>query len=183
MNQFDKIRVDYQAVHNSKKWFDEQVKSIAKAKVTPGKIVGSSDHSLSVGPGNLYFFMYDPKTKETLPYYDQFPLVFPYKAVPGGFMGLNMHYLDYPLRFKLFQKLVGIQSSKIDDRTKLRFSWSTISAMSALNLAAPCVKHYLLDHVKTPFCKVKPVDWTTAMLMPVERFVGASKAKVWSDSR
>ena len=27
--------------------------------------------------GNMYLFAYDPKHKDTLPYYDRFPLIFP----------------------------------------------------------------------------------------------------------
>jgi hypothetical protein len=39
--------------------------------------------------GGLYFFVYDPKTKNDLPYYDRFPLVIPLKRTPDGFIGLN----------------------------------------------------------------------------------------------
>ena len=31
--------------------------------------------------GSMYSFYYDPKHKKTLPYYDRFPLVFPFKKV------------------------------------------------------------------------------------------------------
>jgi hypothetical protein len=41
--------------------------------------------------GSMYMYYYDPKHKQTLPYYDRFPLVFPYRKVPGGFMGINLH--------------------------------------------------------------------------------------------
>ena len=50
--------------------------------------------------GSMYMFYYDPKHKEELPYYDRFPLIFPYKKVKGGFMGLNLHYLPLQLRAK-----------------------------------------------------------------------------------
>ena len=46
--------------------------------------------------GGLYFFYYDPKTKDSLPYYDTFPLVLALERYNDGFLGLNLHYL--PLR-------------------------------------------------------------------------------------
>ena len=43
--------------------------------------------------GNMYMFFYDPKTKDDLPYYDSFPLTVVVGPAPGGFYGLNLHYL------------------------------------------------------------------------------------------
>jgi outer membrane protein assembly factor BamD (BamD/ComL family) len=34
--------------------------------------------------GHMYMFYYDAKHKETLPYFDRFPMIFPYKKVKGG---------------------------------------------------------------------------------------------------
>jgi hypothetical protein len=32
--------------------------------------------------GRMYFYYYDPKTKDSLPYYDRFPLVIPIERYP-----------------------------------------------------------------------------------------------------
>jgi hypothetical protein len=128
-------------------------------------------------------FLYDPKTKDELPYYDMFPLVFPYKSVSGGFMGLNMHYLPYQARVVLLQRLMDFASDRaLTENTKIRYSWSLISGVAKFEWAEPCIKHYLNSHVRSPFRKIDAPDWTTAMLLPVEQFVGASKNKVWKDS-
>jgi hypothetical protein len=50
-------------------------------------------------------------------------------------------------------------------------------------LAEPCIKHYLLPHVKTAFKKIDSSDWATAMLLPVERFSKSTKENVWKDSQ
>jgi hypothetical protein len=42
--------------------------------------------------GRMYFYYYDPKTKDTLPYYDKFPLVIPIERYSDGFLGLNLHF-------------------------------------------------------------------------------------------
>ena len=43
--------------------------------------------------GRLNMFIYDPKLKKKLPYYDTFPLVLPLEKYNDGFLGLNFHYL------------------------------------------------------------------------------------------
>jgi hypothetical protein len=59
-----------------------------KATITQGPLLTNR-----IITGEMYLFAYDPKTKEDLPYYDRFPLVFPFRKVKGGFYGINMHYL------------------------------------------------------------------------------------------
>jgi hypothetical protein len=133
--------------------------------------------------GSMYMFYYDPKHKEELPYYDRFPLVFPFSRTPDGFMGLNMHYLPYHLRIRLLDALLVFKSNnRMDETTRLKYSWQVIDGVSRFAAAQPCVKQYLTGHVRTQFRQINADDWATAMLLPVERFVGASKQEIWSDS-
>jgi hypothetical protein len=128
-------------------------------------------------------FAYDPKHKDTLPYYDKYPMVFPFKKLPDGFMGLNLHYLPYGLRVKLMDRLLQFKNnSNMDETTKLKFSWNLINGLARFAPAKPCVKHYLNEHLKSPFININAQDWPTAMMLPVERFVGATKEKVWQES-
>ena len=68
--------------------------------------------------GGMYFFLYDPKTKEELPYYDRFPLVIPLKREDDGFLGLNLHYLPVPYRIRLLRKLLPLAMYDGDDIRK-----------------------------------------------------------------
>lgn len=170
----------------SQNWFMQQAASIkSQGRVSPYYVMrGSPEQNKSrIIPGEMYMFSYDAKHKDTLPYWDMFPLVFPFKQLEGGFLGLNLHYLPYGLRARLLDRLMEFKSSsKIDERTRLKFSWATIEGTSRLKIAKPCVHRYLVSQVKSPFKKVDAQDWATAMLLPVERFVGASKQKVWTES-
>jgi hypothetical protein len=65
----------------------------------------------------------------------------------------------------------------------LKYSWDLISSASKFNLAKPCVKHYLMTQVRSPFVKINSEDWTTALMLPVERFVGASSSSVWAETK
>lgn len=174
-------------VKNSKAWFDSQVAKLATKKITPNRImIGDGGMQLTgrLSPGKMFFFYYDPKFKETLPYYDQFPMVIPFDKDDKGFIGLNLHYLDYRPRMMLLKELLKISGNKaLTESSKINYSWQMIKGVSKMKMAAPCVKRYLFDHVKSPFCEVPPTSWHTAMLLPVQRFVGASKEYVWNESK
>lgn len=183
---FELSRINAEEVKKSSAWFDEQVKRLSSKKITPNRIMHESGISLTsrLVPGKMYFYYYDPKFKETLPFYDQFPLVLPFAKTQGGFIGLNMHYLDYKMRMALFQNLLETAGAKhLTETTKIRYSWATVAQASKLAPAQACVKQYLTEHVMSPFCEVPPEFWHTALMLPVQRFVGASKETVWKESR
>ena len=121
--------------------------------------------------GNLNMFMYDAKTKQKLPYFDRFPLIFYTGPAPGGFMGMNLHYLPPLLRAKLFDSVQGSNNQG-----------AIIAAASKLKYYKPCIKRYLNKHVKSRFVVVYPDEWNLAIFLPTERFSGARKGRVFSDT-
>ena len=134
--------------------------------------------------GNMYLFAYDPKTKEDLPYYDRFPLVFPFRRVKDGFYGINMHYLPPLLRAKLMDALYDtVNNDKMDETTRLRINYRILQSAAKFRYFEPCVKHYLNNHVKTRFLMVDPKQWDVALFLPLERFVKANRLKVYADSK
>jgi hypothetical protein len=187
LDVFEKNQYDLKtAVKKSRAWFEQQVLLMTRQQLTPQKVLTGNPEQLvtRIMPGHLYMFVYDPKTKAELPYYDRFPLVFPFRKTPDGFIGLNMHYLPYPLRINLLDNLLTYASNqRFDETTRLKYSWALIDGMSKYAAAKPCVKQYLVGHVRTQFRQVESSNWATAMLLPVERFVGASKQEIWADSR
>lgn len=183
---FEKNRYDRNIYKQSSTWFDQQVLLLQKKRYSPQDILRDRKNAVSsrIIPGNLYMFLYDAKHKETLPYWDRFPLVFPFRASPNGFYGLNLHYLPYRMRLQLMDKLLQFKNNdKFDETTRLRYSWGLISGVSKFRSAEPCVKQYLYEQVRSPFAKIESYDWATAMMLPVERFVGANKNMVWQDSK
>ena len=129
-------------------------------------------------------FYYDAKHKDTLPYFDRFPLIFPFKKVDGGFMGLNMHYLPLQYRAKLMDSLYDLTTNeRYDERTKLELSYKILNSAGRFRYFKPCVKHYLTGQLRSRFMYIYPSEWDMALILPLERFQGASKTKVWSDTR
>ena len=174
-----------EAAIKSKAWFQQQAILLGKQNFTASKVLNSDPSRVknTIVPGSMYMFLYDPKGKDQLPYYDRFPLVLPYKKMAGGFVGLNLHYLPYQLRMELLQRLMEFATDKnMAENTRIKYSWSLIGGVSRFKSAEPCIKHYLIDHVKSTFRKIDANDWATAVMLPVEQFVGATKNQVWKDS-
>lgn len=135
-------------------------------------------------PGGMFMYFYDPKTKATLPYYDKFPLTVIVGPAPGGFTGLNLHYLPMVLRAKLLDALMDITSDKkYDDNTKFNLSYNTLKKASKMRYFKPCFKRYLTANVKSRFARVPASEWEIATFLPTASFEKASKTTVWKDSR
>lgn len=134
--------------------------------------------------GKMYMFFYDPKHKDTLPYYDRFPLIFPFKMTNDGFYGLNLHYIHPMLRAKLMDAFLSItNNTAFDHTTKIKMNYNLLNASSRYKYFKPCVKRYLRDHVTSRFLYVDPTKWTMALFMPTEKFAKAKKLEVFEDSR
>ena len=134
--------------------------------------------------GRMYFYFYDPKTKESLPYYDRFPLVIPIEQYRDGFLGLNLHYIHPKQRILLLDELSEFaNNSKYDASTKLRLSYDLLKRTGAIYQATPCIKRYLFTHVESRFLEITADEWDLACLLPLENFQKASTSKVYSESR
>lgn len=180
---FNDSAYDITAAKKSQQWFTAQVRKLATA-TSPQKLATSGSLTGTMIPGNMYLFFYDPKGKDTLPYYDRFPLVLPFAKTPDGFLGLNFHYLPPLLRVRLLDRLLVFKNTKdISEKTRLKFSYSVVASAARFNLATPCIKRYITSHVQSKFSLISPEQWVTAMLLPVERFQKANKEAVWRDSR
>lgn len=172
---------------NSVQWFQRQIKSIiGKDQLSSTDMLRQNQGNLTtrILPGRMYMFVYDPKGKDSLPFYDKFPLVIPFSKEQGHFRGLNFHYLPYSQRIILLDALirVGQKSTMKNMNEELRLSWQIVRSAAKMKIAAPCVKMYLNGHVKTRFVEIPKDDWATAIMLPTHSFVGSSANKVWTKS-
>ncbi len=134
--------------------------------------------------GKMYFYFYDPKTKEKMKYYDRFPLVIPIESYNDGFLGLNLHYIHPKYRMTMLDKLSATaNNSDYNEKTKLRISYQYLTAASKVFEATPCIKRYLFSHVQSRFLEITADEWDIAALLPMESFVGASTSKIYADSQ
>tara|TARA_B100001113_G_scaffold142547_1_gene116678 strand:+ start:923 stop:1510 length:588 start_codon:yes stop_codon:yes gene_type:complete len=134
--------------------------------------------------GSMFMFFYDPKTKDKLPYYDTFPLSVIVSRAPGGFYGLNLHYLAPTLRAKFLDGLLDITNNKaFDETTKFQARYNILQKTSKLRFYKPCFKHYLSKNVRSRFAYVPPPEWEIATFLPLANFEKAGQRQVYKDSK
>jgi hypothetical protein len=140
-------------------------------------------------PGFFYFYLYDPKWKHELPFYDKFPFTLVLDVREDRFLGLNFHYLDYTNRARLFDAIYTLREGRAsrpnvrDIRMRLKLSYQLLKLSSKYQAYKPCLKEYLFEHVRTPLVKVGAKEWDLAVFLPVESFEKQPKEFVWRDSR
>ena len=169
-------------------WFEQERRKLIRNRslLQPRRVLRGKPEDLTqkVFPGKLYMFIYDPKGKDTLPYYDIFPMVLPWKRVKGGFMGLNLHYLPLKERMMLMNRLSVLKTNnKMDETTRIRYTYDLINGVAKFRAAKPCIKHYLTDHVKSRFARVPAPEWEIATFLPTADWQKSSGSKVYRDSR
>jgi hypothetical protein len=134
--------------------------------------------------GRMFFYAYEAKWKDELPFWDRFPLIFVVDIYEDGWLGINLHYLPMRLRMQLFDALLALADNRsLDDVTRLRLSYNYIKSFSTFPLVKPCLKRYLMHHVESSLLEVKPLDWEIAVFLPCEQFQKQSKERVWTESR
>lgn len=172
-----KVRNEGAAVNNkSAKWFADTLKS------------GVRGHKVSrPTPGKIYAYIYDAKYKDTLPYWDKYPLIIflgfgKSKAGNELMYGLNLHYIAPKARQQFLEDLLKQYASTktLTNSTKLNIDWSKVRGFSG---AQKMIKAYLPNHIKGTIVEVKTSDWANVVLMPLQKFVSKGKSfsaqKVW----
>ena len=163
----------------STQWYRDKIKEFGTPKTLDLIRDGKRDKKPFYGKLNM--FVYDPKFKKKLPYYDTFPLVLPLETYPDGFLGINFHYLPIPLRVKLLDRLVDFSNNtKFDESTRLVVDYSQLKN---INIVKPTIHKYLAGQLKSQFRRIDADEFTIATLLPVQRFKKASASAVWKESR
>ena len=183
-------------VNQSREWLMSKARNVVIR--SPRSVINQSDNKTkSIGNsksfiGKMMLFQYQATTAADLPYWDQFPLVFPFKIQGDGFYGINLHYLPYMQRARLLDALYKYATNEDEDgnatdETRLRITYQILMASSKASLIKPCVKHYLNRGLRSQFAVVPPSEWEVALFLPLEQFRkgkggSISSARVHADS-
>lgn len=168
-------------------WFTRKAKALGKI-TKRNQLMREEEVALRSRflPGQMVMYFYDPKLKDVLPYYDRFPLTIIIDKAPGGFYGLNLHYLPPLLRGKLLDSLINdtpTNNQKDDETTRLKLNYQKLKSAAKYKWFKPAFKHYLTDHVRSRFALVSPPEWEIAAFLPTADWEKGSQGKVWRDSR
>ena len=168
----------------SEEWFTQKVRELEMPSRT--KIL--QDDALTkrskVQVGDMVMYFYDPKTKETLPYYDRFPLTIVVGPAPGGFYGLNLHYVNPVARARLLNELFKLAPKDLKPNSRLtKITYDLLNGVRKYKEFEPCFKRYLTGHVKSQMSRVPMTDWETAIYLPIQQFKKKNSRSVWAQSR
>lgn len=168
----------------SKDWFFKRLRNIKG--VSQAKILRDDNLNTRKKPliGRMFMYKYEAKYADTLPYYDQFPLILMVEPAPGGFTGLNLHYLHPRARAVFFDRLSDyLNNEKMNRTTRFRLTYALLKSSQTHRAFAPCFKRYLFSQIRSTTIEIPPREWEIALFLPTERFVGESKQSVWKDSK
>ena len=148
-------------------WFRKkasQLSNISRTRLMQQDEIDLKNRPKTAPFGEMYMFFYDAKYKDTLPYYDAFPLIIMMGPAPGGFYGMNLHYLPPTIRAKALDALLG------EGEVPGKF-------------IKPTIHRYLSKQVRSRYARVDKPEWEIATFLPTADFRNASKAEVYKDSR
>lgn len=134
--------------------------------------------------GSMFMFFYEAKNKDTLPYYDKFPLIIMVGPAEGGFYGINLHYLSPVMRAKFLDALLDVTSNNnYDESTKFRVTYNLLSRSNKFKYFKPCFKHYLKNQVRSSLAEVQAPEWEIATFLPMASWNKGSSMDVYAKSR
>lgn len=133
--------------------------------------------------GGMFHFIYDAKHKDTLPYFDKFPLVIPIEKYPDGFLGLNLHYLPPILRAKLLDLMIMKFQKSTTAKTYMAVTYPILKNAAKSNIFQPCLKRYLTAHMMSKAVYVDSEQWEEVAFLPTASWHGATSKRVWADSK
>lgn len=182
--KIESSKIDPKNVADARTWYRSEaskIRQVNEKKLIDPKNARSSLVTQNVG--QMFMFFYSPKHKDTLPYYDRFPLVFPVELYGDGFLGINLHYLPRAMRARLMDALYStINNKKNDATTRLRLSYEILKSSTRMRYFKPCLKRYLAGHVMQKFLYIDPKDWDKALMLPTERFMKKTTQYVHAES-
>ncbi len=175
------------------KWFTDMIKgemnARGQAKSSRRRIAADAFTQKTGLPkiGQMYFYLYDAKWKDDLPYWDKFPLVIPIKYYDNGWLGVNLHYLPPMLRGQLLDKLMEYAKAYPTERAFMKVSYDLLKNIDKSKHYKPTIHRYLKSQLQSGLVKVEAEYWEKAARLPVQQFAstkgGITSAQVWADSK
>jgi len=162
----DPLKDKQGGVRKSAEWYRKTVSDLGD-RITARKLMNSGKLNGIPSRGRLNMFFYDPKYKKTLPLYDTFPLVLPLETIPGGFMGMNFHYIRPLQRVSLLNNLQRYASGGMSKNTRID---ATYDGIKNVGIARNTIKKYLYNHVMSNFLRVDFDEAALAVKLPVQQF-------------
>lgn len=196
-SEFDQELTSMRAMYSGDVRPVERIRQIAEEQddLNPMQLLQGAGKTKRLLSGRLYMFNYrNPIAKQSLPYYDMYPvvLVINHRPSKNYFQGLNFHYLPPKYRAELLDELYrymineGAQGDNIGTTIRARLSprvnYQFMKKRRNLMSFKPLFKRYNLDSVIGQYLYVPPKAWDVITMMPLARFRKRGINSVYMDS-
>lgn len=139
----------------------------------------------STGPGSfktgsMLFFSYNPKHKDKLDFWDEYPLIILLKKRGNSILGLNLHYLSPRDRARFLNYLIQFVDNP--EYHKSPPSYMNISYVKLIRskLMRHCIKRYLISSIQSKVNMIPSNEWKVVSFLPIQRFRGGSNEQAWA---
>ena len=175
----------------------DRIREIAQEEdsLNPNQLLQGTGKTKRLLSGRLYMFNYrNPIAKNTLPYYDMFPvvLVINHRPSKNYFQGLNFHYLPPKYRAEILDELYrymineGAEGDSISRTIRARLSprvdYEFMKKRRSMMSFKPLWRRYNLDRVIGQYLYVPPKAWDAITMMPLARFRKRGINSIYMDS-
>lgn len=161
-------------------WFRNNVRDI---RIRQDQALREGEVVTTLELGKMYMYYYDALHKDTLPYFDKFPLVVPIRKYATGFIGLNLHYIAPRYRMILLNEMFEyLNNTNMDESTRFRLTYDLLKSVSRLKYFRPCLKEYLYSQIRSQFSLVPSQYWEMVAMLPMQKFT-VNANTVYSESR
>lgn len=148
--------------------------------------------------GHMYYFDYDPKTRNQLPYFDTIPLIICIGLMSDGWLGINLHYMPPVMRKVFLDRLMEVATNSRSQMEYERVSWTLLQSALTDDFLTNTIKRYLVDkkYFKSFLIEVDPSHWEKVIFLPHQQLKqdirqesgkyitkNVSNARVWGDTR
>lgn len=148
-------------------WFKEYARKNVK-QIDKLSSLGAKK-AINLKLGEMYFFNYDAKYKDKLPYWDMAPLILLLDHSPTHIYGINLHYMAPIFRAKLLDKIEEILEDNSLNKSGQIFK--LLSAVIPDKKLNNCVKLYLKSNIVNSLYIVERKHWSVVAFLPTARFV------------
>lgn len=106
-------------------------------------------------PGALVQFTYNAKHKDTLTFWDGKPAIIVLKKTSTRMLGLNLHFVPFPLRKMIAEYIVKKNLDNIKNNKRIFINYTGIKAFLIAIRATICIRSYILTRTGGKYTMVK----------------------------
>ena len=184
LKEFSNLHLDMKS-KAATQWLANNLSSI-QTPIRPdsyNKILPSGPTPLRYVEGCMLFFGYEPKTKDSLPFWDEYPLVVILKKSTKSILGLNLHYLSPNERANFLERLLRTVDNPEYHKNAPSYFNATYQQMKKNRSLRKCIKRYYISNIKTRVNVIPSPEWKIVTFIPIDRFRMATKYYVWAKTK